>query len=120
MPMVRQPPAVLGLTQPSSVMPVVRSSEGASATVTQSLIPSKLSAPPLRPSVVGVAPETVPWFPSPDASVTMAALTASNDQAPTRPGRVACSAYVARYVAAVAGAVTECARAPPSDQLPNA
>ena len=45
-------PIAVGRTQASSVMPVVRSSESASATVTQSLTPSKLSAPPNLPPVL--------------------------------------------------------------------
>ena len=54
-----------GYTQASSVIPVVRSSEAASGTVTQSLTPSNESAPPCRPLAVHVAPEIVPVLPVP-------------------------------------------------------
>ena len=52
-------------------MPVVRSSESASGTVTQSLMPSKLSAPPNLPAVLRVAPVIVPVLPRPDASAAV-------------------------------------------------
>ena len=66
---VRQPLSVVGLTQADSVMPVVRSSAFASATVTRSLVPSKLRAPPNRPPAFQVAPLTVPLRPLPVASL---------------------------------------------------
>ena len=59
---------VVGKTQASIVMPVVRSRSLASATVTQSLTPSNESALPLRPAVVQAAPESVPRWPVPVAS----------------------------------------------------
>ena len=50
---------------------MVRSSEPASLTVTQSLIPSNDSALPYLPLAVRVAPEIVPLLPLPEASVTV-------------------------------------------------
>jgi hypothetical protein len=69
---VRHPlPTATGRIHASIVMAVVRSSEFASGIVTQSLTPSKLSAPPDLP-VVRVGPEIVPALPLPEASVTVA------------------------------------------------
>ena len=109
-------PAPAGLTHASSVIPPARSSDAASATVTQSSTPSNDSARPKRPSATRVAPLTVPWLPRPDASATCAPFASSKLQAPTSPGGPPCATYVARYVAAVAGAVSACVWAPPSDQ----
>ena len=58
----------VGRIHASIVIPVVRSSVLASAIVTRSLTPSKLSAPPNFPDAVRVAPSIVPTFPRPDAS----------------------------------------------------
>ena len=66
-------------------MPVVRSSDAESATVTQSLRPSNVSAPPARPAVVRVAPEIVPGLPAPDASVAVGPDTSSKPYAATSP-----------------------------------
>src|SRR3954451_8531327 len=66
------------------VMPVVRSREFASATVTQLLTPLKLNAPPNLPAVVRVGPLSVPTLPCPDASVAVVPDVSSNPQAPTR------------------------------------
>ena len=50
-------------------MPVVRSSDAASATVTESLTPSKESAPPYLPAAAQVGPfVSVPLLPKPEAS----------------------------------------------------
>ena len=65
-----------GNTHASSVMPVVRSSDGASATVTQSLTPSKDRALPNFPCVLQVAPEIVPVRPLPEVSATVVPLPA--------------------------------------------
>ncbi len=82
---VRQPdPTAVGRTHASSVMPVVRSSESASGTVTQSLMPSKLSAPPKRPPVLRVGPLSVPVLPRPDASAVVVPDASSKPHAPTR------------------------------------
>ena len=61
-----RPPATSadGRTHASSVIPVVRSSELASGTVTQSLTPSKLNADPNRPAALHTAPETEPHSPA--------------------------------------------------------
>src|ERR687888_626707 len=77
-------PIAVGFTQASMVIPVVRSSESASGTVTQLLTPSKLSAPPNLPPVVQVAPVTVPLLPRPEASVAVLPDPSSKPHAPTR------------------------------------
>jgi hypothetical protein len=66
-------------------MPVVRSSDPASATVIQSLTPSNCRAAPDRPSWIRVAPEMTPGFPVPDASFTVVPLASPNPYAATRP-----------------------------------
>ena len=89
---VRQPPSADGRTHASSVIPVVRSSELASGTVTQSFTPSKLNADPNRPAALHTAPETEPTFPFPDESATLEPEPASNPYAATRPaGAVLCT-----------------------------
>src|SRR5512132_2519287 len=80
-------PSVLGRTQPSSVMPVVRSSEFASGTLTYAFVPLKESAPPYFPLVDQVAFESVPELPVPDWSVAVGPEPASKPKAATRPGR---------------------------------
>ena len=65
-------------------MPVVRSRLSASGTVTQSLTPSKLSAPPNLPAAVRVAPLIVPVLPRPEASAAVVPVVSSKPQAPTR------------------------------------
>ncbi len=68
---VRQvPPSWFGLTQASSVIPVLRSSELLSGTVTEAFVPLKFRAVPNLPPVAHVVPEVVPLFPVPDASLT--------------------------------------------------
>src|ERR687888_506106 len=77
-------PTAVGRTQASIVMPVVRSSTSASATVTQSLTPSKLRAPPNLPAVFHVGPFSVPVLPRPDASAAVVPDVSSKPQAPIR------------------------------------
>src|SRR4051794_2014753 len=76
-------PAFLGLTHASSVAAVVRSSEFASATVTQSLTPSKDSAPPYLPPVAHVGPDSVPLLPDGDASLADVPLVSLKPSAST-------------------------------------
>ena len=71
MTIVRQELVDDGFTHASSVMPLLRESEAESATVTQSLTPSKVSAPPDLPAVVQVAPEIVPLLPRPELSASV-------------------------------------------------
>ena len=78
-----------GLSQAESVMPVVRSSALASATVTKSLVPSKLSAPPKRPPAFHVAPLTVPARPLPEASLATVPDVSLKPYAATRFAGVA-------------------------------
>ncbi len=68
---MRHPLSVVGRTHAERVIPFVRSSALASATVTISLTPSKLSALPNRPAVVHVAPLIVPVRLPPDASAAL-------------------------------------------------
>ena len=68
-------PAALGLTQPSRVMPLVRSSVALSATVTQLLEPLKLRAPPYLPEVLQVVFVSVPVLFLPDESGTVVPST---------------------------------------------
>lgn len=76
---VRQPLGVtVGNTHASSVIVVVRSSELASLTVTQSFTPSNASAAPNRPLGVRVAPLTVPVLALPDESTTWVPFASSN------------------------------------------
>src|SRR5689334_6008840 len=66
-------------------MPVVRSSDALSLTVTQSLRPSKLSARPKRPPT-RFGPFSVPGLPALEASVATAPAGSSKPQAPTSFG----------------------------------
>ena len=75
--MRHEPAAVDGLTHASSVIPVVRSSEGESLTLTRSSIPSNDSARPKRPAVVRVAPAIVPALPAGELSATLVPLASS-------------------------------------------
>src|SRR4051795_726325 len=61
-------PTFLGLTHASSVNAFVMSSEFASATVTQSLMPSKDRAPPNFPVVDQTGPDSVPSLAEGDES----------------------------------------------------
>jgi hypothetical protein len=82
---VRQPPFAVGYTQASIVIPVVRSSVAASATVTRSLTPSNESAFPKRPADVQVDPLIEPALLLPDASPTVGPVPSSKPYAATRP-----------------------------------
>src|SRR5438093_9378728 len=82
---VSQPLIAVGDTQASSVMPVVRSREAASATVTQLLTPPNDRALPYFPLVVQVAPETVPLFPLPEASAATVPAPSLKPYAATKP-----------------------------------
>src|SRR5687767_5322499 len=64
-------------------MPVVRSSDAASATLTTSLAPSNDSALPNLPAAFHVAPAIVPCLPRPDESPSGAPLPSSNPYAAT-------------------------------------
>ena len=61
------------------VIPEVRSSSGASATLTTLELPLNESAPPYWPAVDQVAPVIVPVFALPDASAAVAPLPSSNE-----------------------------------------
>src|SRR6476620_7083995 len=77
-------PTAVGWTHASSVMPVVRSRLFASGTVTQLLVPLKLSAPPNLPAALCVAPVIVPVLLWPEASAAVVPVVSSKPQAPTR------------------------------------
>src|SRR5688572_29898252 len=81
--MSRTPLVVVGNTQASRVMPVVRLSRGVEETVTQSLKPSKLSAFPNLPCVLQLAPEMAPSCPLPVASAAPAPMPSSKPYAAT-------------------------------------
>jgi hypothetical protein len=93
-------------------MPVVRSSQFESGTVTQLLVPSKVRARPYLPEAVRVAPKIVPVLPCPVMSRTVGPLASSKLNAATGPATVA---NVAVKVVAAAGAVIEWLAAPASD-----
>src|SRR5688572_14223231 len=82
---VSQPLSVVGLTHASSVMPPVRLSAAASATVTQSLTPSKDSALPNLPPATLTASRIVPWRPPPEESVATVPPVSSKSSARTSP-----------------------------------
>ena len=69
--------ASVGLTQASSVIPVVRSSEFESLTFTQALVPLKKSALPNLPLVDQVAFESVPVLLLPERSAVVVPLPSS-------------------------------------------
>ena len=74
----RQPDGTtVGKTQACSVIAVVKSSEAASATVTQLLVPLNTSAFPKRPAVVQVADVTTPPLPLPEASAAAVPVPSS-------------------------------------------
>ena len=67
----------VGYTQASRVIPLVRSNESASFTVTQLVVPLKLRALPNFPWVVQAAPLMVPVLPKPERSLTVVPLPSS-------------------------------------------
>src|SRR5688572_4395974 len=77
--------AAVGMTQADRVMPVVRLSDAELGTTMTSLTPSKLRAPPNRPSADHVAPEIVPVLLLPETSETVLPLPSLKPHAPTRP-----------------------------------
>ena len=81
----RQPLNAVGLTQASSVMPVVKSSEFASGIVTMLDVPLNVSALPYLPDAVHTVFATVPLLPLPDASATVVPSPSSKAYAATRP-----------------------------------
>ena len=60
-----------GLTQASSVIPLVKCNDAASAIVTHAFVPLNTSALPYFPLVVQVAFVIVPVFPWPEESATV-------------------------------------------------
>src|SRR4051812_31604952 len=77
-------PTAVGCTHASRGMPGGRSRLFASGTVTQLLVPLKISAPPNLPAVLRVAPLMVPVLLWPEASVAVVPVVSSKPQAPTR------------------------------------
>src|SRR6267142_1489422 len=82
---LRQPVPDVGFTHASMVIPLVRSSDAASATVTHALVPLNDSALPYLPAVVHVALEIVPVLFCPDASLVCTPLPSLNPNAATSP-----------------------------------
>src|SRR3954451_15146802 len=76
--------AVVGNTHASSVIAVVRRSDGASAIVTCALVPLNTSALPNLP-VVQVVPLAAPLLFWPEASRTTVPVPSSNPNAATMP-----------------------------------
>src|SRR6476659_7129145 len=70
-----------GFTQASSVIAVVRRTDGASGIVTSALEPLKTSALPNLPVVVHVAFAIAPLLPCPERSVTAVPVLSSNEYA---------------------------------------
>src|SRR5260221_11357723 len=66
-------------------MPVVRSNELESETLTRLFCPLKLSAPPNLAVVVQLAPAIVPALPCPDASAVVVPVPSSKPHAATGP-----------------------------------
>src|SRR5689334_18715115 len=79
-----QPPAELGNTQDSSVMPSVRSRLSASGMVTQVLLPLNDRAPPNRPAPDQVGPSSTPSLPKPEASAAWDPAPSLKPRASTR------------------------------------
>ena len=79
----------MGLTHASIVMPVVRSSEALSLTVTELFVPLNDRAPPNLPSALHVAPEVEPVLPVPDASAAVVPAPSLKPYAATMPGGAA-------------------------------
>src|SRR3954454_25174815 len=75
---------VVGCTQSSSVIPVVRSRLFASPTVTRLVVPLKLSAPPNLPVAICAAPVIVPGLFWPEESAAVGPVVSSKPHAPTR------------------------------------
>ena len=96
----RAPVRPLRVTHASSVIPVVRSSELESATLTMSLTPSKDSARPNFPEADETAPLIAPALPLPELSAADAPPVSSNAYAATRPGAPAGAADGAAIVTA--------------------
>src|SRR4026207_1867365 len=78
-------PSALGLTQASSVIPLVRSSEAESGTFTIALVPLKLKAEPYLPPVLQVALLIVPLLELPDRSGRLGPEPWSKEYAATSP-----------------------------------
>src|SRR5215471_18308419 len=78
-------PSALGLTQASSVIPLVRSSEAESGTLTIALVPLKERAPPYLPLVLQVALAIVPLLLLPDRSGRLGPEPWSKEYAATSP-----------------------------------
>ena len=76
---VRQFVFVAGEIQAISVIPVVKSSDAESGTVTRALLPLNDNALPNLPAVVHVAPTSVPVFPVPDRSAVAVPAPSLNE-----------------------------------------
>jgi len=74
-----------GFTQASSVIPVVRSNDAASLTVTKAFLPLNNNELPYFPRVVHTAFTMVPVFPVPDASDAVVPAPSLNEYAATSP-----------------------------------
>src|SRR5262245_6304664 len=66
-------------------MPLVRSNEVLPSMVIESFLPSNFSARPKNAVVTRLAPEILPWFANPDASITSLPAGSSKPYAATGP-----------------------------------
>src|SRR5580658_10740772 len=82
---VQLPLTTVGYTQASIVMPVLRSSEGASGIVMSEFVPLNTRAFPYLPDVVQVALVIVPVLPFPERSLTVVPVPSSKEYAATSP-----------------------------------
>ena len=99
--------AAIGRTHASTVIPLDRSSDAASATVTQSFTPSKLNADPNRPAAAPRRTRHRPRVPRPDESATSSPnpLQAVRRHEPAAAGRRNDRRRLRRRIADVAGRV---------------
>src|SRR5689334_10638855 len=82
---LRRAVTLVGLSHASRVMALVRSSDGLSGIRTIDDVPLNWSAPPYFPVLVHVPFCTVPLFPLPDRSFSVAPAPSSNEYAATGP-----------------------------------
>ena len=92
----RQPDDTAGRIQASSVIPVVRSRDAESLTVTRAFAPLKTSALPYFPPVVQVAVPIDPELLFPEESATVVPPPSSNEYDATRPGEALCAVVAER------------------------
>jgi hypothetical protein len=78
-------PSALGSAQASSVIPLDKRNEAESATVTRLELPLNESAAPYLPPLTQLVFASVPVFPLPELSATLAPAPSLNEYAATNP-----------------------------------